>query len=187
MRIGTLLLLAALVGAPACGGGGSSAGTGPGGSPGPLAASFLPDQPAPPATTIAMEEGSKSNDIVTVNVTLTDTNGVFGAAFEVPFNTPNTSYVGFTPGTAFEQGGNTPIYTVDGATQAGRVIVGVARSGVSATNISGTKTVIGLKFRVNTAGTWPLTFENATLFDGQQPNPVPIPGIGWFSGAVKGV
>lgn len=187
MRIGTLLLVAALVGAPACGGGGgSSAGTGPGGSPTPLAASFLPDQPAPTAATIAMEEGSKTNDIVTVNVTLTDTNGVFGTAFEVPFNTPNTSYVGYTAGTALEQGGNSPVYTVNGTAQAGRVIVAVARTGNTSTNVVGTKTVIGLKFRVNTAGTWPLTFENSTVYDGQA-TPQPIPGIIWFAGAVKGV
>jgi phage baseplate assembly protein gpV len=134
-----------------------------------------------------MLQGTKSNDIVTVNVTLTSVNGVFGAALEVPFNTPNTSYVGYTAGTALEQGGNTPIYTVDGATQPGRVIVGVARSGSAGTNVSGTMTLISLKFRVNTAGTWPLTFENSNVYDGQQPTPQPIPGLSWFAGALKGV
>jgi hypothetical protein len=67
------------------------------------------------------------------------------------------------------------------------VIVGVSRTGSTTTNVSGTKTVIGLKFRVNTAGTWPITFENATVYDGSQPSPMPIPGLAWAAGAVKGV
>ena len=184
MKLGTMVLLLALVAAPACGGGGGSS-TDPGGSPSPLSATFVADQPTPTANTAAMAEGPKSNDVVTVNVTLTGTNGVYATAFEVAFDDTHTVYVGFTPGTAFEQGGVSPNYTVDGTTNPGRVVVGVARTGAAATNVSGTQTVVGLQFRVKQAGVYPVTIQNSVVYDSHNP-PQPISGISWFAGAVSG-
>jgi hypothetical protein len=63
MKLGSWVVLLALVAAPACGGGGSGADSG--GSPTPLAASFVPDQPSPGAKNAAMAEGARSNDVVT--------------------------------------------------------------------------------------------------------------------------
>ena len=186
MRVGTLALLLAVVTAPACGGG---SGGSPGGSPTPLAASFVPDQPSPVANNVAMAQGVTSNDVVTVNVTLTDASGVYATAFEVVFDDTHTVYLGFTHGSAFEQGGNSPIYTVNtvsGATNPGRIVVGVARTGLISTNVSGTQTVLGLQFRVKQAGVFPLSVQNAVVYD-SQPTPQPIPGIAWFAGAVEGV
>jgi hypothetical protein len=171
-----------LVVAPACGGGGSGADSG--GSPTPLAASFVPDQPSPTANNAAMAEGAKSNDVVTINVTLTDSSGVYATAFEVVYDDIHTVYLGFTPGSVFEQGGNSPNYTVNGSS--GRIVVGVSRTGASATNVSGTRTVVGLQFRVKQAGVYPLTVENAVVYDNQA-TPQPIPGIAWFAGAVTGL
>lgn len=185
MKLGTVALLLALVTAPACGGGGGSS-TDPGGSPSPLAATFVPDEPSPAATTAAMAEGPKNNDVVTVNVTLTDASGVFGTAFEVVFDDTHTVYLGFTPGTVFEQGGNSPNYQVNGTSNPGRIVIGVARAGATATDVSGTKTLVGLQFRVKQAGVYPLLIQNAVVYD-NQPRPQPIPGIAWFAGAVTGV
>ena len=184
MKIGTLLLACALIAAPACGGGGS--GADPGGSPPPLAASFVPDQPAPAAKTVAMAEGSKSNDVVTVNITLTSTNGVYATAFDVVFDGAHTAYLGFVQGAVFEQGGNSPNYTVSAASTPGRVVVGVSRTGATATNVSGTKTILGLQFRVKQAGVYPVAIENAVVYDSQA-QPQPISGLSWFAGAVTGV
>lgn len=186
IKVGTLVLLLALVTAPACGGG---SGGSPGGSPTPLTAGFVPDQPSPVANNVAMAQGVTSNDVVTVNVTLTDASGVYAAAFEVLFDDTHTVFLGFTPGSVFEQGGNTPNYTVNtvgGATNPGRIVVGVSRTGPAATNVSGTKTVLGLQFRVKQAGVFPLSVQNAVVYD-SQPTPQPIPGIAWFAGAVTGV
>ncbi len=185
MKLGTLILLLALVTAPACGGG---SGASPGGSPTPLAASFVPDQPTPVANNVAMAQGAKSNDVVTINVTLTDANGVYATAFEVVFDDTHTVYLGSTHGSVFEQGGNAPNYTVNasGATNPGRLIVGISRTGPTATNVAGTKTVVGLQFRVKQAGVYPLSIQNAVVYD-SQPTPQPIPGIAWFAGAVTGV
>jgi hypothetical protein len=185
MKLGTVVLLFALITAPACGGGSGAA---PGGSPTPLAASFVPEQPTPAANNVAMAQGAKNNDVVTINVTLTDANGVYGTAFDVIFDDTHTVYLGFTPGSAFEQGGNTPLYTVNasGATNPGRLIVGISRTGSTATNVSGTKTVLGVQFRVRQAGVYPVTITNQILYDNANP-PQPIPGIAWFAGAVTGV
>jgi len=189
MKLGTLVLLLALVTAPACGGGSSSGAssiTDPGGSPSPLAASFVPDQPSPGAKTVAMLQASKSNDVVSVYVTLTDTTGVFATAFEVVFDGAGAVYQGFTHGAVFEAGGNVPNYTVDGSSNPGRIVVAVARTNGTTTNIVGSKAVLILQFRVKQAGVYPVSIQNAVVYDGQS-TPQPIPGILWFAGAVKGV
>jgi hypothetical protein len=175
MKLETLFLVLALLAAPACGG-----------SEGPsLYASFVPDQPTPGPETVAMAQGPISNDVVTVNVNVTGADGIYGAAFEVVFDESTASYVGFTPGTAFEQGGNTPNYSVSSASTPGRVVVGVSRTGSTATTISGTKPIVGLQFRVGQPGIYPVTIQNQAMYDGQ-PTPQPMPGIDWFAGALKG-
>jgi len=183
MKLGTLVLMLALIAAPACGGGGG--GSDAGGSPSALAASFVPDQPTPGANTVAMAEGTKSNDVVTVNVTLTSTNGVYAAAFETVYDDSHTVFLGFVPGSALEQGGNNTNYNVSTANP-GRVVIGVSRTGSTTTNVSGTKVVLGLQFRVSQAGVFPMAIQNAVVYDGQS-NPQPLPGISWFAGAVTGV
>jgi len=185
MKLGTLVLLLAVVTAPACGGGGGSdSGVGP--SPSPLSASFVADQPSPGAKTVAMLQASRANDVVSVYVSLTDTPGVYGAAFEVAFDTAGAVYVGYTRGTAMEASGGGPAYTVDGTTNPGRVVVGVARTNGTTTNIVGTKAILQLQFRVKQVGAFPVTLQNGTVYDGQVP-PKPIPTVQWFAGALTGV
>jgi hypothetical protein len=183
MRFGALVLVLALVSAPACGGGSSSD---LGGSPPAIAASFTPDKPTPDPNNVAMAEGTRNYDVVTVNVTLTGTNGVYGTAFEVVFDEAYVTYLDFTHGSAFEQGGNSPNYLVSAASTPGRVIVGVSRIGNTGTDIVGTKTIVGLQFRVKQAGSYPITIEHAEVDDAQSP-PQPIPGIAWFAGTLTGV
>ena len=185
MKLETLVLLLALGVAPACGGGGGSA-LDVGGSPSPLSASFVAEQPTPGAKTVSMLQASKSNDVVSVYVTLSDTSGVYGTAFEVAFDTAGAAYLGFTHGAAFEAGGGTPAYTVDGSTNPGRIVVGVARTSGTTTNIVGSKAVLVLQFRVKQAGAFPVTLQNGIVYDGQVP-PQPIASIQWFAGAITGV
>jgi hypothetical protein len=114
---------------------------------------------------------------------------VYAAALEAVYDDAHTVYLGFTPGSALEQGGNNTNYTVtavSGATNPGRIVVAVSRTGSTTTNISGTKTVLGLEFRVKQAGVYPVAIENAVVYDGQL-TPQPLPGIAWFAGAVTGV
>jgi hypothetical protein len=178
LLVSTLVLLAG------CGGGGGEQ-SATGGSPTTLAATFVADQFTPGSNTVSMAQGTRSGDTVTVKVNLTDTPSVFGVAFDVAFDETNTTYLGFARGTALENGGNTPNYTVDGSAQPGRIIVGVSRAGSTTTAVSGTKTVITLNFRVKDAGNFPVSFENAVVTDGQTV-PQPIPGISWFAGVLQG-
>jgi hypothetical protein len=187
MKLGTVILLSVLVAAPACGGGGGSSPAAP-----IVAASFTPDPSAPPTPgpkTAAMAQGPKANDVVTVNVTLTGANNVTATSFEVVYNNANTTYVGFTPGTAFEQGGATPKYEVNVPTlQPNRIFVSVTRNVADgSTNVSGTMTVVGLQFRVKQAGTYPLVVppSDAAVFDDSQPV-LQIPGVAWYAGSVVG-
>jgi hypothetical protein len=183
-------LLAALIVAPACGGGGSGSASASG-SPSPLSASFTPDQPSPGAKNAAMAQGATSNDVVTVNVTLTSTTGVYGTAFDVTYDSTHTVFLGFAPGTLFEQGGNAPNYqvTANPSSNPAHITVGVSRTGSTTANATGTQTVIGLQFRVKQAGVYPLAVPaamNPVVYDGQS-TPQPIQGIAWFAGAVSGV
>jgi hypothetical protein len=182
MKLGSWVVLLALVAAPACGGG---SGADPGGSPTPLDASFVPDQPSPAANDVALALGANSNDVVTINVTLTGANGVFATAFEIVYDDIHTVYLGFSPGSVVEQGDSNPTYSVVAATP-GRLVIVVSHTGSTTTNVSGTSTVLGLQFRVKQAGVYPLVIENQIVYDGQDP-PQPIPGIEWFAGAVTGV
>ena len=177
---GTMLLALALAGAPACGGGSESDS---GGSPSGFAASFAPAQPTPGSNTIAMLQGARTNDLVTVNVTATDTGNLFGIAFDVLYDDTKVTYTGFAKGTLLEQGSGAPNYTVDGS-NLGRIVVGVARTNGTTTNASGTKTIIALTFRVKNTGTFPLNFVAASAFDGQNPPHVLI--LTWFGGALQG-
>ena len=186
MKLGTLVLLAALIAAPACGGGGGDSGTGVGGSPTPVLASFIPDQPTPGSNTVAMLQATKSNDVVSVYVTLTGTQGVFGVAFDAVFDPAQATYLGYTKGAALEAGGGQPNYTVDGSTNPGRIVVGVARTNETATDISATKAVLTLQFRVKQPGTSPVTLENGVVVDAQA-TPQPLPNILWYAGALAGV
>jgi hypothetical protein len=85
----------------------------------------------------------------------------------------------------FEQGGGNPNYTVDGTSNPGRIVVGVARTNGTGTNISGTSTVVSFQFRVKQAGAYPLGVQNAIVYDAQ-PTPQPISGLTWFAGTVQG-
>ena len=184
MRVSILLPIAALAGAVACGGGGG----GGGGSvvTPTLSAGFVADQPSPGPNTVAMAQGTKANDVITVNVDITDTSNVFGAAFEVVYDSVHATYLGYSAGSALEAGGNTPVYTVSNAST-GRVVVGAARTGGTTTNVSGTVPLIRLQFQVKASGSFPVTVQNSSLYDNQQPTPQSLAGISWFAGALTGV
>src|SRR5262245_20752992 len=186
MKLGPLVLMMALVAAPACGGGGGGSDSGVGGSPTPLSASFVPELTSPGSNTVAMLQASKTNDVVNVYVTLTGTSNVYGAAFEVVFNDTDATYLGFTKGVAFEAGGNAPNYTVDGTSNPGRIVFCVARTNGTATNITASKAILTLQFRVKQSGTSPVALQNGVIFDAQT-QPQPIANILWYAGPLSGV
>ena len=168
----------------ACSGSDSESLSNNGGGSTTMVASFTPDDPSPGSGTVSMAQGSVSGDLVTINVRVTGTNAIFGAAFDVAYDGSAATWTGWGPGSLFEQGGHVPIYQV-AESQPGRLVVAATRQGVGATavNASGTTTLIRLTFRVTSVGTWPVGFESAELLDAQL-QPQSIPGIAWSGGTL---
>lgn len=179
--------LTAIALAAGCGGGGGGGDAAPAPSPTPLTATFTPGNGSPGLNMVAMFEGAKSADVVTARVTVTNTAGIYGAAFDVTFDSNSVAYVGFSPGTLLEQGGQTPTYQVSNPVP-GRVVVVATRNGAAGTVNAGASTdLIKLTFRVKAKGSFPVAIGGAaTLYNGQNP-PQPLPGISWYGGAVEGV
>ncbi len=185
MRSASAYAMAILVALTAACGGGGGGDIGP--VPGGLLAAFQPEMPSPSGLTVAMAEGSKSADVVTVRVNVTDTNDVYGAAFELLFASSEVEYVGSSPGSLLEQGGNSPFYQVTpDPLDSGHLLVVATRTGnVAGVDVSGTLTLMNLTLRVKQAGNFPLSFANTKLYDAQI-LPQPIGGLSWFEGWVTG-
>jgi hypothetical protein len=178
--LGTLLVV--LVVATSCGGGGSDGDT-VGGGQSTIAGSFVADEPSPGSDSVAIALSTTSGNLVTVRVNVVGVNGVYGGAFDVTYDSSKLEYVGYSPGTLLEQGGNSPNYSA-AAAQAGRLVVGASRTGSTAVNANG-QAIVNLTFRVQVAGTHPVVLENMQLYGNQIP-PQPISGISWFAGSFTG-
>ena len=184
--LGLGLLLSVLLAGTACGGGGGST-TGPAPSPTPLAASFVPVTNTPPSDSVAMAEGTKSGDVVTVKVNVAGVSSVYGGAFYVDYDPAQGAFVGSTPGTILEQGGNVPTYQVDDDPNTGTITVGASRTGnVSGVNVTSSQTLVNLTFRVKKTGTSAVSIQNPVLYDGGLP-PKPIAGVTWLAGSLRGI
>jgi len=185
------LAVVALVAAALSCGGGSSGGTiGPG--PNPITASFAPDPSAPSPTsalTITMAQSAVADDLVTVQLNVSGTNGVYGAAFEVACDSSdgcipaNVEFVQPSAGSLLEQGGNAPNYTAT-ATGVWPVVVGSSRTGpVAGVNVTTPQPLVKLTFRVKATGTYKIKVQNAALIDSAG---TAIPGVGWYAGSLQG-
>ena len=149
-----------------------------------FSAGFVPLEPNPGPDTVSAGEGGIGGNLVTVDINVTDTNGMYGAAFDLIYNPSGANYVGFTEGNLFEQGGHTPFYDVE--PQNGRLVVVVTRQGsVPVVNASGTQTIIGLTFEVIQEGGSIVSLDASELLD-DQTLPQPIPNITWFGGSLTG-
>lgn len=185
-----LTLIGLVAGAVSCGGGGGGGTIGP--SPPPVAASFVPDPNAPaPATalTVTMAQGSATDDLVSVQVSVAGTSGIYAAAFDVMCdaldgcNPSSVEFVQPSAGSVLEQGGNVPNYT---ATARGvwPVVIGASRSGaVAGVNVTAPQALLNLVFRVREKGSFKLKIQNAALIDGARQ---PIPGTSWYAGSLQG-
>jgi hypothetical protein len=150
-------------------------------------AGFLPDEPNPGSDTVTAGEGEIGGNLVTVDINVTDTIGMYGAAFDLNYDPSGANYVDFTEGNLFEQGGHTPFYLVE-EPQNGQLVVVVTRVGnVPGVNASGTQTAISLTFEVIQEGNSIVSFDLAAsqLLD-DQAQPLPIPNINWFGGSLTG-
>ena len=177
-----LIAAAALIG---CGGGSGDGGVTDGGGSSTVTADFLADDPSPPVSTVTLQKGPVSANLVTVRVDATGVANVYGAAFELTFDGTLAEYVGFTAGSFFEQGGHGPTYQVS-SPNPGLVVVGVTRNGsVPGVGVVGSKPIVNLTFRVKTPGSGAVALPDAVLYDAQIP-PQRIPNINWEAGTLRG-
>lgn len=173
-----LLMPAAL----ACGGSGGS-GSVIGDGDGSLDAGFTPVQPAPGSNTAALGTGNSSGGVVGIEVTVTDVQDVYAAAFVLEYDPDVATFLGWDHGVVLEQGGQTPTYTVNQATP-GQIVVGASRTGnAPAVDVAGTQSLIVLTFRLTRAGSTTLEFASKELYDSQV-RPQPIPNVSWFGGSL---
>ena len=175
-------LLCTLPATMACGGGGGDSAVPDGGSS--LTASFAPNTTSPGPKSSAMALGGTAGDLVTVAVNLTDISNVYGAAFSVSFDPARATFTGWSNGSVLETGGHGPTYQVDDA-QPGTVVVGATRNGnVPGVNVTATRTLVRLTFRVLVEGSTALQFSAPELYDAAVP-PQPIAGVSWHAGALQ--
>jgi hypothetical protein len=146
-----------------------------------VAADFTPSDSNPGANTVSVM-GSASSNIVTLNVMVTGTAGVYGAGFDLVFDPTMAEFAGYSPGNLLETGGQQVTYQIN-ALQPGRVIVGVARTTGTGIDAGVSTALIQLRLRAKQAGTTEVRFENADLLNANNP-PSEIVGIAFAGGTL---
>jgi hypothetical protein len=178
----TGLLLTAL--ALGCSGGSESQSgvvPGPGGGSTNLAGSFSGSAPNPGPDTVSMTESGTNGNLVTVAIQVTDTGGVFGAAFDVAYDPAFVEYFSWARGSLLESDGGIAIFQVTDV--GGRVTVGASRIGTTSVDAVGSQSLILLTFRVIQAGSSTGDFATASLLEVTGATPEPIGGINWSGGS----
>ena len=147
-----------------------------------LSASFVPDQPAPGGNSTAMAAGDSSGDLSTIEVNVTEVSDFFSATLDVTFDPDRAEFLSFAWSDLLECNGQSSICLLE-LSEPGRIVIGASRTGSAGSfEVTGSRTLVDLVFRVTVSGDSPLEFANMSLSDSQQP----IPGIEWFGGDLVG-
>ena len=178
-RIASILSLLALVSLTACGGGGGGPVDTGGGST-TLAATFISDTPSPGTDTVSLQQGSLAGNLVTIDVVVTDTADLTGAAFDLFYDSARFSFVASGAGDLFENAGANPIAGVN-EPAGGHLVVGIGAA--SSVAVNGSHVLIRLTFRAGVAGNGAVSL---TLGDLQDANSQSVPGISWTGGTLVG-
>lgn len=170
-------ILSALVIISACGGGG-----GGGSSTSPSSTiTFTADSSSPGSNTVYMTRNSSesSGNTLAVDIKVNNASDVYGAAFDVDFDSSKMTYSTYSNGSFLEQGGASVSYQV--ATQSGnsgKLVVGISKQG-AVSGASGIGTLLTLKF--NVSGGTDIDFSNNQLANSSGSS---ISGITWSGGTV---
>lgn len=156
-----LIVIAAILFASACSNGGSGI-TGP----------------SIGANTVYVKRNASlsSGSTVAVDVKVNSVSNVYGAAFDVDFDSSKMTYAGCTQGSFLEQSGGCVANLQPGNN--GKLVVGISKQG-SVSGVSGSGTVVTLKFTAS--GSSSVAFSNNALKD---PNNQTISGTTWTGGSI---
>jgi hypothetical protein len=178
--VAVLLVLTVII--SSCGGSGGAEEVIDGGS-NLLRASFAPFEPDPGSNTVSFDQGSARSNVVEVVVRVTGTNDVYSASFDVLYDPAFADFTGWSPGSVLEDGGHNPLYVISEPT-AGRVVVGASRQGgESSVDVTDTRTLVELSFRVAETGTSEVQIANEDL---KNESGQVIQDIGWHGGNLRG-
>ncbi len=178
--ISTVILISAIF-TICCGGGGSSGGGG-GVVPPSIIASFTAAKSDPDTMDVTLQRKSQSSDSFTVDVVITDVNGVFSASFDLVYDGTLLDYLNYTEGDFLNGDGATTSFLI--SEQSGRLVIGASRLGqVPGINAVGDRVLMSIAFRVKKTGSTSVSFENNSLLDS---GGTPIQGLEWFGGTGSG-
>ncbi len=147
-----------------------------------ISASFTPAKSDPDALDVSLQLQSRSGSTFTVDVVITDTNGVYSASFDLVYDGSLLDYLNYTEGTFLNKDGASTSFLI--SEQSGRVIVGATRLGqVGGVDATGDEILMSMAFRVRKTGSGSISFENSNLLDS---NGTVIQGVEWFGGTASG-
>lgn len=142
---------------------------------------FTADSSSPGSNTVYMAKNNSlsTSDILAVDVKVDNVTGVYGAAFDVNFDSSKMTYSNYAAGSFLEKDSNTVTYNA--ATQSdnsSKLLVGISRQ-AGATGAAGSGTLVTLKFNVTSGGS--IVISNSELKDSSN---LSISGITWSGGTV---
>lgn len=131
---------------------------------------------APVNETIYMSKNNafSSGGMLAIDIKANNISNTYGVAFDVDFDSSKITYDGYIVGSYLEAGGGTVNYFV--SPQTGKLVVGISRlTGV----VSGSGTIVTLKFKSIASGDTPVSFNNNIVRDA---NNQTIPAVTWNGG-----
>ncbi len=181
MKYIPIFILVLMISAISCGGGSGSGSSG-GVAPPSIVASFSADKSTPDAMDVTLQRKSLSGESFTVDVIVTDVNGIYSAAFDLVYDGSILDYINYTEGDLLNGDGASTTFQI--AEQSGRLVIGASRlNPAPEINAVGDKVLMSIAFRVRTTGSTSVTFENYALLNSSL---TAIQGVEWFGGTASG-
>jgi general secretion pathway protein D len=172
-----LAALAALVLLAACGGGGGGGPTQP--PPPSSSLTFTPGGTAGGNVILLARTGPTGGSELHLAVEAREVNDLYGAAFDLGFPAAVLDFEGATVGELLSRDGFQVSLQV--AEETGNLIVGVSRLG-AVPGVSGTGTLVTLRFRAIASGSGSLTFSRTQAVDADGR---PVGGLAFVGGSVQ--
>lgn len=151
-------------------------------------ADFTPDAAPPGADSMTLQVGSTADDVVTLDVVITDTDGVFSAEFDLAFDPLDAVYLASEEGDFLgSDGADTQFLVTVGA---GRVVVGLARvqdgtGTVPDLDVTGSAILASFQFRLLRLGSSRIEFDPGRPRTVRSRDGVPR-SVSWSGGSFVG-
>jgi hypothetical protein len=148
----------------------------------------MPDASPGPPGSVTAQLGSASDDVVAIDVVVTDTTGVFSVAFDLVFDAQHAAYLGAEEGGLLDGDGADTQFLVSSAP--GRLIVGASRQQnlggtVPDVDVTGGARLATFRFRVREPGASRVDFDDAEPRSVKDRNGVER-AVSWSGGTLVG-